>query len=110
MIEVGADGTVGQSTPVFSVRPAHGTCHRGPPFRIIDHRTMTHPNARVDDGTPPTGERTKALEHIVDALDADEMDETNYHLREALQLLTIEEHSRERPLEEDGVASGETSP
>ncbi len=71
---------------------------------------MTHPNARVDDGTPPTGERTKALEHIVDALDADEMDETNYHLREALQLLTIEEHSRERPLEEDGVASGETSP
>lgn len=71
---------------------------------------MTHPNASVDDGTLPTGGRTKAFEHLVDALDADEMDETNYHLREALQLLTIEEHARERPLREDGVASGETSP
>lgn len=58
-------------------------------FRTTSHGTMTSTKIPSDDETPPTVEIEEALEHLANALDADEMDETNYHIREALQLLTI---------------------
>ena len=47
---------------------------------------MTEP----DDRSP---ERRGAIQHLEAALSADEMDETDYHVREALQLLGVEDAS-----------------
>lgn len=38
-----------------------------------------------------TKKRTRAKDHLVNALDAEEHTEKEFHIREALQLLSIEE-------------------
>lgn len=41
--------------------------------------------------TAATREREQAKDHLVDALEAEECDEKDFHVREALQLLNVEE-------------------
>lgn len=54
--------------------------------------TSTHPSGR---DTPSSDHWNNALDHLNHALDAEEMADTNYHIREALQLLHIDDHNRD---------------
>lgn len=40
---------------------------------------------------PENEKRELAVEHLTDALDAEEIAEKDFHVREALQLLTVED-------------------
>ncbi|WP_276302160.1 hypothetical protein [Halorussus lipolyticus] len=48
---------------------------------------MSEPSDRSDDGPD---ERQGAVEHLNDALGADQLDEAKFHVRQALQLLQVE--------------------
>lgn len=44
----------------------------------------------MPESSATTQEKQGAVQHLRDALDAEQMDDTNYHVRQALQLLGVE--------------------
>ncbi|UPV74830.1 hypothetical protein M0R89_01870 [Halorussus limi] len=55
---------------------------------------MGKPSSKFDgdttrDDETPAGERERAVEALTEALETDELDEKDYRIREALQLLTL---------------------
>lgn len=79
----GSTGCQVDSCPFrVAVRGAYQTVHA---FRTPSH-TMTAQHTPDDSSSPS---KNRATDHLRKAIEAEEMDKKNYHIRQALQLLTM---------------------